>query len=700
MAKRFTRKKAVQVEVSTTPDGNVVSVSPPFRSNRDWFWGLALILAVILTYTPLWQAGYIWDDDATVTANPCIIGPLGLKEIWTTKAGQFFPLVLTTFWMEHALWGLVPLPYHLVNVLLHAACAVVLWRVLRSLQILGAWFGAALWALHPLQVESVAWISEMKNTQSGLFYLLAILFFIKYLQAKESGDRTGYHWNYALTLLFAALAMMSKTSTVILPVVLGLCAWWLEGRWQWRHLAKLAPIFLMAVIAAVLSLWSYRSATSVFAETQAVRTWPQRIATAGDVIWFYLDKLLWPHPLMAIYPRWQIDAGQWISYLPLLVAIAGLFVLWLKRKSWWGRPCFFAAAYFLVGLFLFLTLIEQSYWEYSFVEDHLQYLAAMGPLALAGAGLARISDRVIPGKWWMRSAPGAVLLLIFGIWSWQRVSVYQNEETLWTDTLAKNRNCGTAYDNLGFALYQKGQINEAISQYQKALELNPRDDLAYNDLAQAFLREGQMDQAIIQLQRALAVNPNSGVTYVNLGDALAQKGEEDQAMTQYRRALEINPHLAEAHDNLGAGLLQKGEVDEAMAHFQQTLALEPGNAKAHNNLGWAFLQKGDIGQAIVQYRDALAINPHYAKAHSNLGWALLRQGRIDQAIDECQKALATDPDLVPAYNNLGNAFLQKGRVDQAIYCFQQALRLKPDYADAQYNLAKAQTMIGQKTGPK
>ena len=176
-----------------------------------------------------------------LTANPCIVGPLGLKEIWTTSAADICPLVLTTFWVEHALWGLAPLPYHLVNVLMHGACAVLLWRVLRSLRVQGAWLGAALWALHPVEVESVAWITEMKNTESGLFFLLSILFFVRWLRAKDLDGRTGGGWNYALTLLFAALAMASKSSTVILPVVLCLCAWWMEGRWHWRNAGESGP---------------------------------------------------------------------------------------------------------------------------------------------------------------------------------------------------------------------------------------------------------------------------------------------------------------------------------------------------------------------------------------------------------------------------------------------------------------------------
>jgi len=548
MAKRSEKRK-VEINADSTKAERKVTLAPALPSwlSRDWIWGVILVLAVIVTYQPVWYAGFIWDDDYHVTTNPCIVGPLGLKEIWTTSAGQFFPLTLTTFWVVHALWGLAPLPYHLVNVFQQAACAVSLWRVLLSLKIPGAWLGAALWALHPLQVESVAWISEMKNTQSGLFYLLTILFFVRYLRVGENQKKNG--WNYALTLLFAALAMASKSSTVVLPVVLCLCAWWVEGRWQWRHLMRLVPIFLMSVVAGAITMWPQTPEAAALADSQGARSWPERLATAGDAVWFYLGKLVWPHPLITIYPRWEIDAGQFSSYLPLLAVIAVLFILWLKRESRF-RPWFFALAYFLVVLSPFLGLIDQSFWRYSFVEDHLQYLAGMGPLALAGAGMVRLSDFVIPGRPRLQSTLCAGLLLILGLLSWQRVWAYESEETLWTDRLAKNPKCWVGYNNLGRALNQKGQVNEAMALFQKAL----------------------------------VINPGYAEAHYNLGNALVQKGHVDEAIAQWKKSLESNSSHAQTHYNLGVALLQKGQVDEAIAQFQEALRLKPDFSEAQTNL--------------------------------------------------------------------------------------------------------------------
>jgi Flp pilus assembly protein TadD len=627
MAKRSKKNRMAGSRVSTKVTATSVGVQgPPSWFRRDWLWGLILILSVILTYTPVWQTGFIWDDDAILTANPCIVGPLGLKEIWTTRAADICPLVLTTFGVEHALWGLEPLPYHLVNVLMHGACAVLLWRVLRSLRVQGAWLGAALWALHPVAVESVAWITEMKNTESGVFFLLSILFFVRWLRAKELDGRTGAGWNYALTLLFAALAMACKSSTVILPVVLCLCAWWMEGRWHWRNAARVVPIFLMSIAASALSIWTQGLQLATVTDPQWVRTWPERLATAGDAVWFYLGKLLWPHPLISIYPRWQIDAGQWVSYLPLLAVIVTLSIFWLKRELW-SRACFFAFAYFMAALLPVLGLIDNPIFRYSLVFDHFQYLGSIGPLALAGTGLARFSDFIIPKKPLLQSTLCAGLLVILGMASWQRTWVYESQETLWTDTLAKNPNCWVGHSSLGAALFQKGQLDEAVAQYQKALKINPNYAEAHSNLGAALFQKGQLDEAVAQYQKALKINPNYVEAHSNLGVALFQKGQLDEGIAQIQKALEINPNYAEAHGNLGHALLEEGQLDEAMGQIQKALKINPNYVEAHSDLGNALFQRGQLDEAITQFQEALRLKPDFSPAQDNLAkaQALVRQ---------------------------------------------------------------------------
>jgi tetratricopeptide (TPR) repeat protein len=575
MAKRSKNKQVGSGGVSTRITTTSVSVQrAPSWFRHDWFSGLILILFVILTYTPVWQAGFVWDDDRVLTVNHCTVGPLGLKEIWTTSAADICPLTLTTFWVEHALWGLGPLPYHLVNVLLHGASAVLLWRVLRGLRVQGAWLGAALWALHPVAVESVAWITEMKNTESSLFFLLSILFFVRWLRAKELDRRTGVGWNYALTLLFVALAMASKSSTVILPVVLCLCAWWMERRWYWRNLARVAPIFLMSIAASALSIWTQGLQLATVTDPQWVRTWPERLATAGDALWFYLGKLLWPHPLITIYPRWRIDATQWVSYLPLLAVIVILSIFWLKRELW-SRAWFFAFAYFMAALLPALGLIDNYIFRFSLVFDHFQYLASIGPLALVGTGLARYSDLIVPKKPWLQLTLCAGLLLILGMASWQRTWNYASEETLWTDTLAKNPNSWLGHNNLGLAFLRKEQRDEAFMHFQKSLEINPNYVEARSNLGLTLFQKGQLDEAVAQYQKALEIDPNSLVTHANLGNALFKKRQLHEAIAQYQKASQLDPNSFAIRYNLGVALFQNGQLDEAIIQFHETLRLKP-----------------------------------------------------------------------------------------------------------------------------
>ena len=543
-----------------------------------------LLLAVVgLAYLPVWHAGFIWDDDQHLTQNPCIIGPLGLKEIWTTARARICPLVLSTFWLEHKIWGLSPLPYHLVNVLLLGSSAIVLWRVLRSLRAPGAWLGAALWALHPVQVESAAWITELKNTQSGLFYLLSILFFVRW-KGSGTGSQQGKDiWSYPLACFFGVLAMASKSSTVILPLVLGLVAWWMEGRWKWREALRLAPFCLMSVLAGALSMWTQKLEGG--ADPRWARTSLERIAVTGRVIWFYLGKLLWPHPLIFIYPRWHIDASQALSFAPALLVAVVLGVLWWKRQGRL-RPVFVAFLYFIIALLPVLGLMDHYFLRYSFVGDHFQYLASMGPLALAAAGLAMGFGFLHREAAWPSPVFCTALLAALGLLTYRQCGMYTDTETLWRNTLAKNPECWMAHNNLGIALRQQGRTEDAIAQYREALRIDPAYAVAHNNLGNALRQQGRTEDAIAQYREALRIDPAYAEVHCNLGNALLGQGRTEEAMAHYREALRINPAYAEAQYNLGNTLFQQGTVDEAIAHTQKALELQPSNLSYENNLAW------------------------------------------------------------------------------------------------------------------
>jgi tetratricopeptide (TPR) repeat protein len=418
----------------------------------------------------------------------------------------------------------------------------------------------------------------------------------------------------------------------------------------------MGPILLMTLATSLLSLW-----TQQLHDGHKPQSWPERLITAGDAIWFYLGKLLWPHPLITIYPRWHVDSGQVLSYLPLLAVIIILLFFWLKRETW-ARPWFFCSAYFVLALLPVIGLVDHGYTRFSPVADHFLYLAAMGPLALAGAEMASLANIFKLEKTWLRPALSAGVLLLLGMLSWQRAWVYRDQETLWNDTLAKNPNCEFGYGILGAIRFVEGRDPVALADFQRAIQLNPNYAEAHNNLGTLLLQEGHVDEAIDQYQKALQISSNFFEAYKNMGLAFTQKGQIDEAISAYQKALAINPNYVVAHDNLGALFYQKGQLDDAIGEYQKVVEINPSDVEAHTNLGALFYQKGQIDETISEYQQVLGINPNLPDVH----------------------------------NNLGKALAQKGEVEEAIAQFQEALRLKPDYTEAQNNLAKVQAILQQR----
>jgi Flp pilus assembly protein TadD len=664
-------------------DQKRTAASRPVHLDREWLWGLLLFLAVLIVYSPVIGAGFIWDDDLYLTGNPAVLGPHGWKEIWTTKSADICPLTMTTFWLEHALWGLKPLDFHLVNVFIHGLNALILWRLLRALQIPGAWLGAALWALHPVLVESVAWIAELKNTQSTFFYLFALLFFVHWL-------KNGRGWVYALTLLCTALAMASKTSTMILPLVLMLGAWWVDGRWSWRRIAAIAPTLLLSLAAGLLSIWT--QGTKGYA-TWVPRSWPERLVTAGDAIWFYLGKLIVPYPLLANYPRWQIDAANPLNWLPLLGVVAMLALFWFQRHAF-GRAWFFTLAYFMAALLPVLGLVEHGYLRYSFVADHFQNLACIAPLVLIAAGLSQWSQRLAPSRRWIEANIAAGIVVILGVLSWKQAWVYQNQEVLWSYTLRWNPGSWVGHVNLGGAYYRSGRIDEAIEQFQTALAQNPSDGNIHYNLGMGFAEKSEWSDAIAEFHRAIELNPEDEGSYYNLAVDLAQQGEIDAAIAVYHQALELDPNDGAAHENLGILLTGQGKFGDAIVQFQQAVQLKPGDVKVLENLAIAFSKSGRIDDAIAAYAACVQLDPASLNDRFQLAIALAHARRFDEAIPQFQEIARAAPSAA-SHNNLGAALVQAGRVDESISEFQEALRLQPGFADAEKNLARAQALTHQ-----
>jgi len=648
---------------------------------NDWLLALALFAAVLLAYQPAWNGKPVWDDNAHLT-GPELRSVHGLEQIWIRPGvtQQYYPLVYSVFWLEQKSWGDAPLGYHLVNILLHFASALLLVKILRRLAVPGAWLAAAFWALHPVQVESVAWMSELKNTLSGFFYLGAALIYLNF-------DRTRRRNIYFLALALFVAGLLAKTVIATLPAALLLVFWWQRKKLQWKHdVLPLAPFLVAGISLGLFTAWVERTFVIVSAEAASHPSLVERSLIAGRAIWFYLGKLVWPQPLIFLYPRWDVNSAVWWQYLfpvALLLLVAGL---WQLRRRLVAAPLV-ALLFFCGTLFPALGFFDVYPFRFSYVADHFQYLACIGPLVLLAAGMALGFGRLSKPKTFLYPIFCATMLTGFAWLTWRQCGMFADVETLWRTTIARNPGCWLAYDNLGDALSRQGRDAEAITCFKKELDLKPDYEVAHDNLGVVYAQVGRIEEAIGQYHRALEIWPDYVEAHNNLGNAYLQAGRMNEAVVEFRQALKLQPRSAAAHNGLGIAAFQAGRVDEAIDEYGQAVEMQPGYAEAHSNLGAAYLQAGRVEEAAGEYRRALKIQPAFAPAHYNLGNIWLQQQRIPEAMNEYRIALGISPDYVVAHISLGLACLQLGQVEEAISEYRRALALQPDNVDALNNLA-------------
>ncbi len=553
---------------------------------------LLLFAATLLAYVPAIMGGYIWDDDAFVTANPVLrAGWDGLRRLWFVLGAtdQYYPMAYSSFWLEYQVWGYWATGSHMVNALLHALNAWLLWKVLRFLRVPGAWLGAFIFALHPVEVESVAWITERKNVLSTTFYLLAAVAWFRFQPPAEGTEGArDWRWFGAAVALFLC-ALWSKTVTCSLPAALLLVMWLRNDRITWRDVLPLGPLFAIGAGMGLMTGWMEKHVIGAKGNDWSL-TLPDRILIAGRAPWFYLWKLLWPEPLIFFYPRWHLDAGalrQWV----FPGALAGtLAALWLGRRRT-GRGPLVAAGFFLITLFPALGFIDVYPFRYSFVADHFQYLASVGPIALAAAGLVagfRFFDTKAP---LVPPVFCGALLLTLGTLTWRQGWTYSDLETFYKTIIVRNPACWMAYDNVAFERLQEGRREESISLSQQALRIKPDDPEAHVNLANALMLTGDAAGAEALYREALALRPDFPEGHSDLGNMLLFEGKTDEAIDHYRKALALHPRYAEAYNNLGFALLKERRYDDAIAEFRKALALRPDYSQAQANLDDAMAQK-------------------------------------------------------------------------------------------------------------
>jgi tetratricopeptide (TPR) repeat protein len=628
-------------------------IDKPPRWNPWTPWQVLVIVAVVLgIYGPALNGGWQWDDDLYLTRNPLMVDPARLWKAWFAPGSfiEYYPISQTVQWMQWQLWHGQTLGYHVTNVLLHAAGALLVWRLLARLGLRYAWLGGLLFAVHPAQVESVAWISELKNALSLPPFLLAMCAWIDYEERQRPRD-------YAIALAWFVVAMLGKITMAPFAFVMLLYAWWKRGRVGWAEVKAALPFLAVAVVLSALTIKGGETyLTTVIPNSQAPPSGaPEglaaRIALSGSSLAFYLRIFLWPVGLLPAYSKWVIDPPAPLLFLPWLVLAAVVIWAWTRRHSW-GRHVLLGLGFFRLFLAPFLGLSRVSYMQFTWVMNHFLYLPSIGLIGLAVAGLEKamtlVAKEARPG---LLGIVGVMMALLAWV-SEQDAARYRNAETLWTYAAQRDPTSFAAHTQLGVALQQRGEVAGALKQFEQAREIEP--DFAYSWVNVGFelMEAGRAAEAAEALRQAVKLAPNYADAHYNLAEALEKNGQTSGAVDEYEQSLRLSPQDAEAETNLALALMQLGRRDEAATHFARAMAIRPGYAEAQYDWGTALLEAHDAAGAVAHFERALAINPSFVEAHFNLGVALQRLGRMPEAIAQLQAALKLRPGFSPARSYL------------------------------------------------
>jgi tetratricopeptide (TPR) repeat protein len=693
--------------------------------SRSSVQAAALVALVVVVYARVFHAGFIWDDD--VMLNPSVRSRTGLGAIWfSTQLPDYFPLTSTLLWAEWQCWGDAPIGFHLANLALHALGAVLLWRLLRRLGLPGAWLSAAVFAVHPVGVETAAWITEHKNTLAFALGAGSALAYLKFHDTRSHGQ-------YALALGLFVAALLSKTAVVPLPVVLAILLWWIETRrpgapsFEIRRLRPLVPFFLAAAVLAAVGMWfqAHRAIGPALVRGDGLVS---RTLIAARATWFYLAHAVWPMNVAFIYPRWSLGAWQPVGFGAILAGLVVAVALWCTGRRLSGLSA--AALCYAVLLLPVLGFCDISYMRHSLVADRWQYFALPAVIAPLVAGAIALLRRRDWGS--TLGVPAAVAVLtLFGCRTLAYSAAFENASRLWDATLAANPDAAVAHSERGIALANSGHPAEALAEYRRALEIWPDYELAHYNLGCALSEQGDLDGAVAEFHAALRSYPQFTDAEYNLGTVQLQRGDFAAAAAAFRRVLTLEPGSAKARNNLGTALLQQGDAAAAAIEFTAVLARDPAHRGARANLGTALLQLGRPADAIEQLRRAVAggsaaeeadvrkklgdawlqqgnytdaeaeyaracaLAPELVGARNNRGYALTCLHRADEAVVELEKALAqdaSDPDL---HNNLGNALLQLGRVPEAVSHYEAAVKLQPNDCRSHNNRGFAVWLLGR-----
>ena len=644
--------------------------------------GLGLLVAV--SYLPALWAGFIWDD-VIFTKEPVIRQWSGLWSIWFSPGdikneGHYWPIVYTSFWLEHKLWGLAPVGYHALNVLLHFANCLLVWRLLWRLAVPGAWAVAAVFAVHPLHVESVAWVIERKDLLSALFYLSAVLAWIRFVETDE--------WRrYGLALALFTAGLLCKSVVVTLPAALLIWHGWQRQGVTRADLYRLIPFFVVGLGITVADYGFYVSRESL----ALGYTFIERVLIASRALWFYVGKLLWPDDLAVIYSLWDIRAGDARAWVYVIAAAAVPALLWLARHRI-GRGPLAGALFFAVTLSPTLGFVDYGYIQFAFVADRFQYLAGIGVMAVlvgsAAWGASRLSGAI---RVTANGLLGATLVLM-GALTWAQAGIYRDEVTFFSHIVSLNPKARDAYLNLGTALFESERFEEGLAASRTAIVHRPDSAGAHSNAGRGLLRLGRLDEAEDHLRRALKINPRDSTARQNMAELLRRQKRYDKAVKVFRAVLRTEPDSELAYGGMAMALFELKRYGEAIAAMEKALALKPDGHKAgslHLYLGRAFQAQGRLDEADRHFRRAAAKDPDKPAPLMELANLAAARERPEEALRLLRRARELASHDLASLHRIAEALRTGGHLQEAAGVYRQALRLVPDFAPAHAGLGIA-----------
>jgi tetratricopeptide (TPR) repeat protein len=702
-----------------------------------------LVASTCLVYLPSLSGGFVLDDELLLSKNALVFAPDGLWRMWfSTDAVDYWPLTNTSFWLEWRLWGDKPSGYHVTNLVLHITSVLLLWLILRRLAVPGAFLAALLFAIHPVNVESVAWIAQRKNGLAMLFFLVSIWSYLKFdpvagasdsvagvsdpgeaphgsASVRPATDRrptTSWIW-YSCCAAAFILALLSKASVAVLPALVLVIVWWQKGRIAWRDFWPLVPLFAIAIAFALFNVW-YQQHGGRSIERDV--TFAQRLAGAPAAVWFYLSKAMLPIEQVFIYPQWQISTGDWRWWAAMGAALAATAALWWNAASPWGRAVLAAWLFFCIALAPVVGLVDVGFMKHSLVADHYQHVAIIAVVVLAavawsywkeGSGNWEVGQAFQPDSFPTRQ-PGKANLrarrfvpvmfatavcAAFFIATWRQNVLFGDPIRLYLTTLEANPDSWLAHNNLGAIYYEAGEAEKALPHLQDTVRLNPKYAEGHNNLALALARIGNVDQALAEYQRAVELDPNDADAQNNWGAALVQSNRLPEAAKHFEQALKLMPDWVVPRFNLGLNLVKQNKLDDAIREFREALRIMPENLDVRLQLYNALLKTGRLAEAEGEEREIRRLQSALIPESFTNAEESFTAGKLQEAIQQYREAIEQSPDYAPAHAGLALALGKSGTLGEAIEEFKRAATLAPQEPRSHLNLALALAQAGKYT---